>query len=100
VSGGRFVVQIRFSDLNNFPPNLFEARCYLPFVHRLSERASQMHGQVLLLRFRVPQSLHFATAGLPHGIPTSLSLDTYSIWQYRVVPIVRFSAHLKVCKRD
>jgi hypothetical protein len=28
-----------------------------------------------------PQSAHFATARLPHGIPTSLSLDTCSIWQ-------------------
>jgi hypothetical protein len=27
------------------------------------------------------QSEHFATAVLPHGVPTSLSLDTYSIWQ-------------------
>jgi hypothetical protein len=29
----------------------------------------------------VPQSLHFAKAGLPHGVPVSLSLDRYSIWQ-------------------
>jgi hypothetical protein len=28
-----------------------------------------------------PQSEHLAMAGFPHGIPTSLSLDTYSIWQ-------------------
>ena len=29
----------------------------------------------------VPQSLHFAKAGLPHGVPVSLSLDGYSIWK-------------------
>jgi hypothetical protein len=28
-----------------------------------------------------PQSAHLATAVLPHGVPVSLSLDTYSIWQ-------------------
>ena len=28
------------------------------------------------------QSAHRPTAGLPHGIPTSLSLETYSIWQF------------------
>ena len=28
-----------------------------------------------------PQSAHLVTAVLPHGVPVSLSLDTYSIWQ-------------------
>jgi hypothetical protein len=34
VGGVRLILPISFSDLNDFPPNLFNARCYLPFVHR------------------------------------------------------------------
>ena len=33
----RLVVSIRFSDLEDFPPNPFNLQCYLPFVHGFSE---------------------------------------------------------------
>jgi len=36
VGDAAFVDPICFSDLEDFPPNLFNARCYLPFVHRSS----------------------------------------------------------------
>ena len=38
VGGVRLVVPIRFSDLEDFPPNLFNSQCYLPFVHGFQNR--------------------------------------------------------------
>jgi hypothetical protein len=43
VSGFPLIVPICFSDLKDFPPKLFNARRYLPFVHRVQNCDPQMH---------------------------------------------------------
>lgn len=51
------------------------------------QHSTQQSGQIA-----DPQSLHFATAVLPHGAPTSMSLDPYSIRQVEFIGLPRVHA--------
>jgi len=46
-------------------------------VAKFTESIPQ-HSKLLSEQIEEPQSAHFVTAGLPQGVPLSLSLDTYS----------------------
>jgi hypothetical protein len=46
-----------------------------------SQNESPQHSKWQSEQIEAPQSAHLVTAALPHGVPTSLSLDTYSICQ-------------------
>jgi hypothetical protein len=50
-------------------------------VTRFTERIAQ-HSIRQFEQIAEPQSAHVATADLPHGVPTSLSLAPKMIWQF------------------